>query len=322
MWNCAVRNALAPEDICVESPTEAKVIKNGEFLDTFDTIAFKQTQIGIVSGMFSRGEIRDGDTFFVPDIFYPGIEAIKYMSELSGIKVNIASFNHAGRADQDDFVQRLNPWADSQEQAWHDLADLVFVGSEYQARRVREKFHPKELVVSGAVWDKGWMDEKCEGIDRTKEDYIIFPHRPCKEKRFDFFIDIARKNPSLRFVITSCGNSRLRKEDLPDNVDYRSGLTKRQYFEVFARAKGYLTTAYQETFGYTVQEAIYFGCQIVCPEYACYPEYVADPSRLTFDEMSRPGALEAVYRERGAELCKSVQHPDNAPSMCELIRQL
>ena len=38
------------------------------------------------------------------------------------------------------------------------------------------------------------------------------------------------------------------------------------------RAKWYLSTAYQETFGYTIQEAIYFGCEILVPNRGLFEE--------------------------------------------------
>ena len=43
-----------------------------------------------------------------------------------------------------------------------------------------------------------------------------------------------------------------------------------------AKARWYLSTAYQETFGYTIQEAIFFGCNILVPNRACSPEMVPD----------------------------------------------
>lgn len=321
MWNAAVKRCLSEDDLYIASDETSQVIRTGEFLDTYGTISYKMRQVEKISSMFKDGLIRDGDIFFIPDIFYPGIEAIKYMAELTGIKVKIATFNHAGRADEDDFVQKLSLWADTQEKAWHEMSDLVLVGSFYQKKRVQKKFHTDKIAVTGAIWDKTWMDSMCEGIDKEKEDYIIYPHRPCKEKRFDFFLDCARANPQLRFVITSCGLSRLNTNDLPRNVEYRYGLTKKQYFETFAKANGYLSTAYQETFGYTLQEAIYFGCKVVCPNYACYPEYAAAESIVDFDAMKKPGFLTELFLHSN-DLTRSKQFEDNAKTVIELIKTL
>lgn len=242
------------------------------------------------------------------------------MSELAGIKVKIASFNHAGRADKDDFVQRLGNWSDTQERSWHQMCDLVMVGSNYHANRVRQKFnvHP---ITTGAIWSSQWMNNICKDISKVKEwGTVIWPHRPCKEKRFDLMLQIAKVNPGIQFYITSGGNSRIDTAILPKNVFYYSNLTKRKYYEIFARCDGYLSTAYQETFGYTVQEAIYFGCKIICPDYACYPEYVDKSSIVSFTEMQENNFLTDAMESRN--LRKSTQMMDNAKYVVNLIRNM
>lgn len=319
MWNDAIEKNLAPSDISVRVDTAETIIRKGEFLDIYGTNIYKQRQLQAVGEMFQQGEIRDGDTFYIPDIFYPGMESIRYMADLSGLHIRIVAFNHAGRADLDDFVQKLGPWSDTQEYAWHQMCDLVMVGSEYQARRVRAKFPGVPVVVTGAVWDKEWM----EGMTRNlpggpKEEYIIWPHRPCLEKNYPLFLEIARDNPELRFVITSGGPSRLDRATLPANVEYRPGLTKQEYFDIFSRAKYFLSTALQETFGYTIQEAIYFGAKVICPDYACYREYADQDSIVPFERMRGPGVLSEIIRTRDLSRCR--QFPDNAKTILNLIR--
>ena len=317
MWNEAIESELDEADVIVRVDNSEKVIKTGEFLDTFGTIQYKAKQIEAVAQLFSLGVVGDGDIFFVPDIFYPGLPAIRYMAELSGKEVKIAAFNHAGRADKDDFVQRLGDWADGQEKEWHKQCDIVLVGSEYHKKRVERKFGvPAEVV--GAVWSKKWMDSRYKDLLRNPKEKktIIWPHRPCKEKRFDLFLEVARKNPGLRFIITSSGIGRIDTETLPANVRYFSGLTKREYYDIFSRCEGYLSTAYQETFGYTIQEAIYFGCKLICPDYACYPEYIRKESLLSFDDMTK----ENYITEKLSCTYKSKQFPDNAKKIINLIR--
>lgn len=320
MWNDSFISCMSSNDIVVwGNNQEERVIKNGEFLDICDTIAYKQTQIIKVADLFNKGIIEDGNTFFVPDIFYPGLASIRYMSELIGIKVKIVAFNHAGRADKDDFVQKLKAWSDIQEQAWHEMCDVILVGSKYHKERVAKAFRKDNIVVTGAIWSKTWIDNYCKGISRKKENYIIYPHRPCREKRFDLFLEIAKKNPSLNFVITSSGNNRLQGVQLPLNVTYKYNLTKKEYYEIFAHAKGYLSTAFQETFGYTLQEAIYFNCQVVVPDYACYREYANESSIVSFKHMCQEGYLTKLYNEKN--LRKSKQFTDNAQFFYKICKQ-
>lgn len=321
MWNDSFIAAMSDNDIAVWGDTTSEsVINKGEFLDICDTISYKQMQIANVAKLFKEDKVQSGDVFFVPDIFYPSLASIRYMSELLGIDVKIVAFNHAGRADKDDFVQRLGTWSDTQEQAWHDMCDLVLVGSEYHGKRVRERFAPKRIETTGAIWSKEWMDEMCKGIDWEKEDYIIFPHRPCKEKRFTEFLQVARSNPRLHFVVTSSGNNRLADVELPENVSYMFGLSKRQYFQVFASAKGYLSLAAQETFGYTLQEAIYFNCDVVVPKNACYEEYAHPSSVFPLEVLMQKGKLTSIYSDNSLSNSKNVA--DNAASIYQLCKEV
>lgn len=321
MWNDCFIAQMSNNDIVVwGNDNKDTQIKTGEFLDTYGTISYKTSQMCRVSKLFRDGAISNGDVFFVPDIFYPGLAAIRYMAELSDIKVKIVAFNHAGRADKDDFVQRLGSWSDVQEQAWHDMCDVVIVGSEYHKRRVESMFNPKTTIVAGAVWSKAWMDEFTRDIDREKKPYIIWPHRPSKEKRFDLFLEIARNNPELDFVITSSGGNRLQDVQLPQNVTYTYGLTKLEYYKVFAQADGYLSTAFQETFGYTLQEAIYFNCKVVVPNYACYSEYAHKDSIFEYDDMVKQSYLTDVYKS--GCLNQSKLHKDNAEDFYHICKSL
>ena len=67
--------------------TMPKKIGIGQFLDVFNTIRFKAAQLQMVANMFAKGQVHDGDAFLVGDIFFPGIESIRYMAELAHIEV-------------------------------------------------------------------------------------------------------------------------------------------------------------------------------------------------------------------------------------------
>jgi glycosyltransferase involved in cell wall biosynthesis len=317
MWNYSFIKKMSPDDIIVNgNSSSSNTIENGEFLDTFNTIKFKQSQIIEVANLFQQKRINDGDAFFIPDIFYPGIESIKYMAELSDIKIHIIAFNHAGRADEDDFVQKLKQWSDVQEQAWHDMADIVLVGSQYHAYRVRKKFNHKDIRVVGAIWNSEWMAHRTSHLSEEKKDYVIWPHRISKEKGFDLLLQVANANKDLQFLITSCGKNRLNGISLPSNVTYKPNLTKEQYLSLFKGAKYYLSTAHQETFGYTVQEAIFFKCKIIVPRYACYQEYVDDSCLVDYADMTKENFITEKFLN--CNIDKNNQFHNNA----ELIYQI
>lgn len=260
-------------------------IKRGQFLDIVNTCKFKAAQLQMIADLFNEGKVENGDAFLVGDIFFPGIEMIKYMAELLGIDVKVYGINYAGRADKTDFVQKLSGWSDASESGYHLICDGIFVGSEDHKNNVCEYFGLNTATVhaTGLVWDLNYMLSFRKNIGEVeKEDFVIWPHRWCEEKGINELLEFA-KNTKKKIVITSSGP----KKDLgklPKNIEYRYGLTKFEYFELMAKAKWYLSTAYQETFGYTIQEAIFFGCNILVPNRACCPEMV--PARNVYHSVS------------------------------------
>lgn len=259
-----------------------EVIEKGQFLDVNKTIIFKSRQLTMIAKMFYDGKIEEGDIFIIGDIFFPGIESIRYMAELQGIKVQIYGFNYAGRADKTDFVQKLGKWADASEQGYHDICDGIFVGSENHKMDVIRYFdlEPSMVHVTGYIWDRNYVRSVYDGHPE-KEDFVIFPHRMTPEKGVKELLEFA-KNTNKKIIVTSSGN-KVEGLKLPDNVEYHYNLTKAQYYETMARAKWYLSCAYQETFGYTLQEAIHFGCLIAVPNRVCYPEMV--PQSCLYDKI-------------------------------------
>lgn len=248
-------------------------IRNGQFLDVFTTSQFKALQMAMVAACFRDGTVKSGDCFLVGDIFYPGLEALRYMAELSGVKIKIGAFNYAGMSDPQDFVQRLGPWAIESEHAWHLVADLVFVGSKFHQDQVCNYFNlPVHKVVdTGYAWSPEYVRERCPAICSRIPKTVIWPHRPCSEKGWGEFVAIAQNCPDHRFIITSSNPDPYALPSTPPpNVEYKFGLSKAAYYAELSTASLYLSTAYQETFGYTLHEAAATGSYILAPNRACY----------------------------------------------------
>ncbi|MFY8160762.1 MAG: hypothetical protein ACOVNU_05485 [Candidatus Kapaibacteriota bacterium] len=251
-------------------------IKNGEFLDINATSLFKSKQLQFICELFKNNQISNGDIFFIADIFFPGIETIRYMAELQDIKVKIYGFNHAGRADSNDFVQKLGKWSDYAEQGYHSICDGIFVGSDYHKSNITRKFdyNSNNIYPVGALWDIEYTEAIYYNSNLLNiDDTVIWPHRISKEKGIDDLIYIASR-VNKEFIITN-STEKINTYSLPDNVKYINGLSKKSYYEQFTRATWYLSTAKQETFGYTIQEAILFNCNIIAPLYDnCIKEMV------------------------------------------------
>ena len=297
----------------IEIDTE---IKRGQFLDIVNTCKFKAAQLQMVADLFNEGKVENGDSFLIGDIFFPGIEMIKYMSELQGMDVKVFGINYAGRADKTDFVQQLSYWADASEAGYHFICDGIFVGSSDHANNVCDHFglNPATVYRTGLVWDLEYMNQFPRLGD--KEDFVIWPHRFSKEKGIDELVEFA-KFTDKKIIITSSGPAKdLGK--LPKNIEYRHSLTKSEYFDLMRRAKWYLSTAYQETFGYTIQEAIYFGCEILVPNRACCPEMV--PAKNVYESVYE---IETKFNEGGLVVPMSwtEKWDNNAQTMIDIIKE-
>jgi glycosyltransferase involved in cell wall biosynthesis len=262
-----------------------KEIKRGQFLDIVNTCKFKAAQLQMIADLFNEGKVNNGDTFLIGDIFFPGIEMIKYMAELQEIDVKVYGINYAGRADKTDFVQKLGYWADASELGYHQICDGIFVGSDDHKYNVCEYFGLNTATVhtTGLIWDLRYMQEFHEEIGYVeKEDFVIWPHRWCNEKGIDELIQYANRT-NKKIIVTSSGPAKDCGTNLPRNIEFKFNLTKKEYFTLMAKARWYLSTCYQETFGYTIQEAIFFNCNILVPNRACCPEMV--PSVNVYDKV-------------------------------------
>lgn len=294
-------------------------IKRGQFLDIVNTCKFKAAQLQMIADLFNEGKVEAGDVFLIGDIFFPGIEMIKYMSELQDMEVKVYGINYAGRADETDFVQKLTGWADYSESGYHYICDGIFVGSEFHNNNVCDYFgiDPQYVHTTGYVWDLNYMKSFKDKIGVVeKEEFVIWPHRWCNEKGISELHEFA-KMTDKKIIVTSSGPVK-DVGPVPSNIEFRFNLTKLEYFTLMAKAKWYLSTAYQETFGYTIQEAIYFGCEILVPNRACCPEMV--PSKNVYSNVDD---IEVMF-ERGDLVIDHVwttRWDKNAETMIAIIKK-
>lgn len=315
-----MNNALTPlvDKIVYPDIEIDKQIKRGQFLDIVNTCKFKAAQLQSIADMFNNGEVENGDTFLIGDIFFPGIEMIRYMADLLKIRVKVFGINYAGRADINDFVQQLGDWSDLSEAGYHDICDGIFVGSEDHKKHVCDYFAipASKVHVTGYVWDLDYMKSFRDAIMPVeKEDFIIWPHRWCNEKGIQELCTYARSTDK-QIIVTSSGPVK-DYGDVPENITFKFNLSKLEYFTYMAKAKWYLSTGYQETFGYTIQEAIYFDCQILVPNRACYPEMV--PGFCVYNHV---GEIDYLF-DKGippVDMLYTIRWDKNAVRMVDIIK--
>lgn len=262
-------------------------IVTGAFLDADGTNYFKAGQIRMVAEAFRKGRVKDGDKFFVSDLWFPGIEAIKYMAFFHNVKVELWGIMHAGSWTPSDFVAQMGPWCAHHERGWLTAADGVFVGSEFhrdemvvslypvlmpECRDVKDKIH-----ATGLAFDSQDVF-KLAGVGAPlpwdwRENRVVFAGRLDDEKQPWLFDELAERcaDTGAEFIKT-----------------YELDLSKADYFRLLSYSKVIFSAALQENFGYAVLEAATLGVQPVLPDRVVYPEFYGEQHRYAdMDEAER-----------------------------------
>jgi glycosyltransferase involved in cell wall biosynthesis len=258
---------------------------------------------------FHSGGVKDGDAILFADLWHPGLEAAAYLRDLLPRPVRLYAIHYAGPFDPHDQTASLGYWGGYQEAAWLHALDGVFVGSQAHytliarglaalAVRDRERLLTK-VHITGLPFDSsdvralaasetfaGGADRRTLAPPRLT---VLWPHRLAPEKDPEAFYTLARRLapefPKVRWLVTSSRQGQ--RAILPAPVEFES-VSKAAYYATLASAAVMVSTAYQETFGYTIHEAAALGTPVLCPRRACYPERLADPVHLydTADELA------------------------------------
>lgn len=272
----------------VEGDPLTTVTKGYQFLNWSSRVYYATSQIQRVAKLFSQSRIVSNDVFFIPDIWHPGVEAIRYMSDLSGIKVKIYGIQHAGAFDKTDMVNSLMPWAGYIEKSWYSMMDKVFVGSDHMktiifngCQEMGLEF-PINIFVTGQVW-KPKQIQKSE--HKAKEPIVIWPHRLSVEKNveqfYEFVEELAPQYPQVRWIITS-GRQGQKYTPLHPSVEFMT-LSKEDYYDLLQRSMLLVSTAFHENFGYTIHEATALKTPVLAPNRANYPEMIQSPENIYVD---------------------------------------
>ncbi len=253
-------------------------IETGAFLDSEGTNFYKFSQLQEVCKLFKKGKIKDGDVFFVSDLWFPGIEAIKYMAHFRDIKVKVKGFLHAGSFTETDYVRGIEDWAKWIEKGWFHSFDKIFLGSQHIKRELIEKgriIDFKKLEVTGLPFipddlykvapKKKWED---------KENYVIFSGRLDDEKQpwqFDYVIKRFRERyPDI---------------DIMAIKTLELDLDKKSYLKLLSKSKVFFSSALQENFGYSALEASAYDCNLILPNKLVYPEFY--PQKCLYADLDR-----------------------------------
>lgn len=237
------------------------------FLDPIATNIWKSTQLRNLLGRIDNGEVTDGDTIFFFDLWYPGIESLAYIRDLTGIEFEIAGVLHAGTYDPHDLTAQagMDSWGQDLENSWFSFIDTAFVATMYHKNLLmkQRKTWEMDLQVTGLPVDiKRLVKMRSEG---ERNDRVVFTGRQSDEKGWPFIRELRQKGYNVFSTLS---------------YDF----DKDEYYEFLADSKAVIAPSKQETFGYGVVEGMALGCEPIVPDALAFQQTVPDGSRYEYRE--------------------------------------
>lgn len=235
----------------------------GAFLDFAVTNAYKASQIERIACFFENGIVKAGDKFLVTDAWNYAIIAIRYMSELLDIPVEIHSIWHAGAYDPTDILgmKMSKPWPWHFERSCYYASDYNYFATEFHAKLFRNNLHVvsdtflRKSVVSGQPHNLN-IPHLIRHTYNTKKNCVVWPHRYNDDKQPEIAEDLASV---FDVVITQKMN--LKKED---------------YYKVLGDSKVTFSCSLHENLGISMMEATLCGSIPIVPNRASYQEMYLD----------------------------------------------
>lgn len=263
-------------------------INEGSVLDACGTNIFKLSQLQSMIQLINDGKVKDNDIIFFSDLWFPGIESLFYIRNITGIQFKVVGILHAGTYDPADFTCRtgMRNWGEYLEACWFEEFDMIFSATH---------FH-KTLIINNSIINPALADKiKITGIPfyakelatsydtSKKENIVVFPHRVDKEKHPEIFDEFSQLDCSkdYKFIKT-----------------IEETKSRQEYFELLGKSKIMLSFADQETFGYSTVEAMALGNVVIVPDKLSYRETV--PGEYRYRNISE--AVELYRRAVSGEL--------------------
>lgn len=261
--------------------SELRTIDEGSVLDAAGTHIYKFIQMMSLMTMIKAKQVQDGDVIFFADLWFPGIESLFYVRDITGIKFKIAGVFHAGTWDPHDFTCRngMRGWAQHVELGWLHGLDMIFVATQFHKDLIvfnSGSFDPNKIHVTGIPFYAAALKQAYPIPVEQKENIVVFPHRTDIEKHPEKFDKLAKKFPQWKFVKT-----------------INTTKSREEYFQLLAKSKVMISFAEQETFGYSTVEAMALGNYVIVPDALSYRETVPKSFRYS-NEKEIPALLEKL----------------------------
>ena len=223
--------------------------QTSDMFSPIDTsIEFETCQINDYMGL----TIRDDDTLFLADLSFPGLFCnVLYHRPCP----KMFAFCHATSMNAYDYFQPVRASKKKTELIHAKMFDCIFFGSQYSANKTK--------------WYKHWLPTEVVFLPDSPKD-LIKPIRLNNIRPIDI-VSVCR--PSIQKV-----NKRLEKkvEKALGKKIYREEVnTWNDYNILLGNSKVLLITTKEDTFNYTIMDAIRCGCVPMVPNTLCFPEILS-----------------------------------------------
>ena len=247
----------------------------GAFLDFAVTNVYKSSQINTIAKLFNGGIIKTGDKFLVTDAWNYATIAIRYMSDLLNIPVEIHGIWHAGAYDPTDILgmKMSKPWPYEFERSIYYACDY-----NYYATNFHKDMFLKNLKIENR--DKAFRSGQPHNlivrsmnnyVSYQKDDVVMWPHRYNDDKQPWLVEDLKSTMTNVEYVITQ-----------------KMNLTKDEYYIKLGKAKAVFSCSLHENLGISMMEGVLAGAIPIVPDRASYKEMYLDcfkyPSEWTESE--------------------------------------
>ena len=167
--------------------------------------------------------------------------------------------------------------------------------SENTRRRIENYLHRESTIVYPPI-DISKYKFKEFG------DFWLSVNRLYPEKRLELQIEAFRQMPEEKLIIVggyaegdhASKYAERVKHGLPENVELRGEVTEEELIDLYARCKGYITTAMDEDFGMTPVEAMAAGKPVIAVKEGGYLESVVDGVTGMLVEAEVESIVEAI----------------------------
>ena len=256
------------------------------------------------------------------------------MRNLHGPAFKISGIFHAGSYDPWDFLARAGTriWAQDYESSIIKGVDHICVGTRFSKDLLLKGAHyvPEDKVhITGLPLDINTIYGSRS--EQGKTPTIIFPHRLSPEKGLGDMVEIADgvmdQYPLADLVITSGRKLTQPPQEIlnmrhSDKVIIRDELTKTEYYRLLSECTVALSTAKQETFGYSMLEATTLGCCPIVPNRLSYVDIYPRKFRYSDNDMAVKKILKNIdYPAFDLELPRKYNYPEIIQEMlyvCEV----